>query len=330
VTDKTIGVTRRNFVGLAAAAMAWPLGGRAQTVPRVGYLLPGTVASHGAYVPTMLKGLAEAGLSEGTGFTLDLRYAEGKPDRYAALIGGMIEANAQVLVIGSTAAGLVAKRATSTVPIVVAAGDDPVVQGLVASVSRPGGNVTAVALFSVELIGKRLGLLAELAPSEKVAGLLVNPSNPSARPAASATQAAGQQVGREVVGVGASSDDEIDKAFATLAERGAKLLLSDSDPFLNSRRERIVALANKAGMIANYPLREYVAVGGLSSYGVDYADAYRQAGAYAGKILKGARVAELPVLQPAKFQMALNLKVAKALGLTVPPAVLANADEVVE
>ena len=312
-----------------AGLLAVPATAHAQAVPRVGYLLPGTVASHGAYVPTMLKGLAEEGFSQGA-FTLDLRYAEGKPERYPAVIGEMIEARAQVLVIGSTGAGLVAKRATSTVPIVVVGGDDPVGQGLVASVNRPGGNITAVSLFSAELIGKRLGLLVELAPGEKVAGLLVNPKNPNSRAAVTAGQAAGQQLGRDFVVVSVSSDEDIEPAFGALAQRGAKLMLTDSDPFLNSRRERITALANKAGMVANYPLREYVMAGGLSSYGVDYADSYRQAGTYAGKILKGAKAAELPVLQPAKFQMALNMKIAKALGLTVPPAILAGADEVIE
>lgn len=315
------------FLGLLALS-ARPAA--AQSPPRVGYLLPGTSASHGAYVPALLKGLEEAGLAPGAGFTLDLRYAEGKPERYAALLAELIQGSPSVLVVGSTGAGLAAKRATATVGVVVVSGDDPVSQGLVASVSRPGGNVTAISLYTADLIGKRLGLLFELAPDALQVALLINPNNPNAAPAAEAVQAVARQGGRDSLVLQASTDDAIEAAFATLAARGIRVLLTDSDPFLNSRRERIVRLARDGRIIANYPLREYVAAGGFSSYGVDYADSYRQAGVYAGKILRGAQPAALPVLQPAKFQLVVNLKAAGEAGFPVSPALLASANEVIE
>jgi putative tryptophan/tyrosine transport system substrate-binding protein len=318
---------RRRFLALAGL-IALPV--QAQSPPRIGYLLPGTTASHGEYVPALLKGLAEFGLADGADFALDVRYAEGKSERYAALLSELIQGNASVLVVGSTGAGLAAKRATATIAVVVVSGDDPVSQGLVASVSRPGGNVTAISLFSGELIGKRLGLLFELVPEARQAALLVNPNNPNAARATEAMQAASRQGGRECVVVNASTDGEIDAAFATLAERKIRVLLTDSDPFLNSRRDRIVALANDGRIVANYPLHEYVTAGGFSSYGVDYADSYRQAGVYAGKILRGAKPAELPVLQPTKFQLVVNLKASGEAGLTVSPALLAGANEVIE
>jgi putative ABC transport system substrate-binding protein len=325
--DGRNGVKRRQVLALGSLAA---LPAQAQSLPRVGYLLPGTVGSHGAYVPALLRGLGETGLTDGGGFALDVRYAEGRQDRYAALLSELIDRKVAVLVVGSTGAGLAAKRATATIPVVVVSGDDPVAQGLVASVSRPGGNVTAVSLFSAELIGKRLGLLFDLVPAARRAALMVNPNNPNASLAAEAALKAARQSGRECIVVNAASEGEIDTAFATLTERKSDVLLTDSDPFLNSRRERIVALAGTARIVANYPLREYVMAGGLSSYGVDFADSYRQAGTYAGKILRGARPAELPVLQPTKFQLVVNLKPAGALGLMIAPAFLAAADEVIE
>ena len=230
----------------------------------------------------------------------------------------------------ATAAGIAAKRATGTIPVVVVSGDDPVAQGLVASINRPGGNVTAVSLFTGELIGKRLGFLFDVIPEARQVALLVNPNNPNAAPAAAAAIAAAQRARHECVVVNASTEGEIDATFATLAERAIKVLLTDSDPFLNSRHSRIVALANGSRCVANYPLREYVVAGGFSSYGVDFADSYRQAGTYAGKILIGTKPAELPVLQPTKFNLVVNLKAAAAVALNVPPSIRAAADEVIE
>ena len=318
---------RRHVLALTGLAA---LPAKAQSLPRVGYLLPGTTASHGAYVPALLNGLREMGLAEGVGFAIDVRYAEGKQERYAALLAEMIESRAAVLVVGSTAAGIAAKRATGTIPVVVVSGDDPVAQGLVASINRPGGNVTAVSLFTGELIGKRLGFLFDVIPEARQVALLVNPNNPNAAPAAAAAIAAAQRARHECVVVNASTEGEIDATFATLAERAIKVLLTDSDPFLNSRHSRIVALANGSRCVANYPLREYVVAGGFSSYGVDFADSYRQAGTYAGKILIGTKPAELPVLQPTKFNLVVNLKAAAAVALNVPPSILAAADEVIE
>lgn len=323
-------VTRRVLMTTVLAAAVPSSAVEAQSSPHVGFLLPGTPASHGAYVATFLKGLSEVGLVSGINFTLDLRYAEGQQDRVPMLIKELVDSKVAVLAVGSTGASLAAKRATAEIPIVFASGDDPVRVGLVSSVKRPGGNVTGVSLFAAELTGKRLQLLIELVPSAGMMGLLVNPSNSDLAPVTSEALAAAHDLKRELCVVRAATDSDLEPAFASLVQQKAAVLMVDSDPFLNSRRNQIVALAARHGIAGNYPLREYVQAGGMTSYGVAYADSYRQAGNYAARILKGAVPADLPILQPVKFELAINLRAAKALGIDVPPAILAIADDVIE
>jgi len=317
--------------GLAALPLLAAFEARAQSpLPRIGYLLPGTSASHGGYVPTFLRGLEEAGLVRDRNFVLDLRYADGKLDAIPTIIGELIGSGAKVLAVGSTRAGLAAKQATTSIPVIFVSGDDPVNVGLVASLGRPGGNVTGISLFATEIIAKRLDLVLELVPAKVAVGALLNPTNPNAKADASAIQEAARKRARQLVVVNASTDDDVDAAFARLVKQGVAGFLVQTDPFLNSRREKIVALATKHSIAGNYPLREYVVAGGLSSYGVNFGDSYRQAGTYAGKIINGAKPADLPVLQPTKFELVLNLKAAKAIGLTLPQALLLRVDEAIE
>ena len=325
-------MNRREFfplVGCAAVTASSHL--RAQSaLPRIGYLLPGTSASHGGYVPTLLRGLEEVGLVRDRDFVLDVRFADGKLDVIPTIIGELIGSGINVLAVGSTRAGLAAKLATTSIPVVFVSGDDPVNVGLVASLSRPDGNVTGISLFATEVIAKRLDLVLELVPAKATIGALFNSTNPNAKGDTTAIQEAARKRARQLVVVNAATENEVDAAFARLVEQRATGFLVHSDPFLNSRRERIVALAARHAIAGNYPLREYVVAGGLSSYGVNFGDSYRQAGTYVGKIVKGAKPADLPVLQPTKFEMVLNLKAAKALGLTISNSMLVQADEIIE
>lgn len=323
---------RREFVALVGgAAIAWPSVLHAQSpLPRIGYLLPGTMASHGGYVPTFLRGLEEVGLVKDRNFVLALRFADGKLDAIPAIIGELIGSGVSVLAVGSTGAGLAAKRATTSIPIVFVSGDDPVNIGLVASLARPGGNLTGISLFQSEIIAKRLDLVCQLVPGEGTVGVLINPANPVSKADTITVEGAARKQARQIVLARVTIDADVDTAFASLVESRAVGLLVQSDPFINSRREKIVALAAKHAIAANYPIREYVAAGGLSSYGVNFGDSYRQAGTYAGKIVNGSKPADLPVLQPTRLEMVLNLKTAKALGLAVPNLVLAQADEIIE
>ena len=323
---------RREFIALVGGvAVAWPSGLRAQSsLPRIGYLLPGTMTSHGGYVTTFLRGIEEAGLVRDRDFVLDLRFADGKLDLIPAIIGELIGSGVKVLAVGSTGAGLAAKRAPASIPVVFVSGDDPVNVGLGASLARPGGNLTGISLFQSELIAKRLDLVFQLAPGEAAVGVLINQANPVSRTDTITIEGAARKGARQIIVANATIDNEIDAAFARFAESRAAGLLVQSDPFINSRREKIVALAARHAIAANYPIREYVAAGGLSSYGVNFGDSYRQAGTYAGKIINGAKPADLPVLQPTRFEMALNLRTAKTLGLTISNLVLAQADEVIE
>src|SRR6516162_6479531 len=318
---------RRAFITLlGGAAASWPLAaGAQQPLPHVGFLVPSTAAAEGAYVSTFLRGLNETGLVNERDFVLDLRYAEGRLDRIPALVSELVDKNVSVLVVGSTRASLAAKQNTTRIPIVFLTGDDPINAGLVSSLNRPGGNVTGINLFATEVIPKRISLLLELAPSATVMGLLVNPANPNAEPDIERALMAASERGQQGIVVRANSDDDIDAAFVTLVQQRVTTLLTHADPFLNSRRDKLGGLTTQNRIVANYPLREYVTAGGLMSYGVNFADAFGQAGVYAGRILKGAKPATLPVEQPTKFEFVINLKTAKTLGLTFPPGLLAIA-----
>jgi len=323
---------RREFITLiGGAAVAWPIGAGAQqpTMPVVGFLRSPSLADATHLVIAFRLGLKEAGFVEGQNVAIEYRSAENDRDKLTALVSDFTR-RPVVVIVGDNPSALVAKAVTTTVPIVFATGGDPVSDGLVASLNRPGGNVTGVSFISGVLGPKRLELLHQLVPRAKTIAMLVNPSTAETVTERSDVQAAAQAIGQQLIILDVSSDRDIETAFATFVQRGAGALLVGTGGFMFSNRERLVALAARHALPANYFLREFVVAGGLMSYGTSITDAYRQVGIYAGRILKGEKPANLPVMQPTKFELVINLKTAKALGLTVPPALLTSADEVIE
>ena len=317
---------------LSGAAAAWPLTTRAQqkAMPVIGYLNGTSPGPSGPYVAAIRQGLTETGYVEGQNLAIEYRWAEGHYDRLPALAADLVGRKVDLIVAVATPSALAAKGATSTIPIVFAVGGDPIGDGLVASLARPGGNLTGVSFLVVELHPKRLELLSELVPQAKVIALLVNPNLGSAERMIGDMQRAARAKGVQLHILKAGSESEIDAAFASLVQQHAGALVVDSDPFFSSRREQLVGLAARHAVPAIYGVREYVDSGGLISYGPSLPAAFRQAGVYAGKILNGAKPADLPVQQPTTFELVINLKTANALGLTVPPILLAQANEVIE
>jgi putative ABC transport system substrate-binding protein len=329
-----IGIGRRLFIrALGGMAVTWPLAARAQhpAMPVIGFLLTASPEGYAAFVASYLEGLKETGYVEGKNVIVDYRWAEGHNDRLPAMADDLVHQQVAVIVAsGGDAPGLAAKKATDTIPIVFISGGAPVKAGLVASLNRPGGNITGVSFIVTELIPKRLELLHELVPKALTIGGLVNPSYADAELQLKELREASEATRLQIHIANAGTPGEIDAAFASLVQRGINTLLVANDPFFQSRRDQIVALAARSAIAASYAGREFVDVGGLISYGPSLVDAYRLAGTYTGKVLNGTKPADLPVQQPAKFDFAINLKTAKALGLTVPPTLLATADEVIE
>ena len=322
---------RRAFITLLGGAAAWPLAARAQqpSMPVVGFLRSTSSADSRNLVAVFRQGLREAGFVEGQDYAIEYRWADNQLDRLPSLVADLLRRPVAVIV-GNTPSALAAKAATKTVPIVFATGGNPVREGLVASLNRPGGNVTGVSFISAELGAKRLGLLRELRPGAARIAVFVDPKFPTIERFISEVRDAASAMGQQIEVLYVGSDREIDSAFTTLVQRGAGALLCGSGGLLYSRRDLIVALAARHRTPAIYDQRDYVAAGGLMSYAPSFTDAYRQAGIYAGRILKGEKPAGLPVMQPTKFELVINLTTAKALGLDVPPTLLATADEVIE
>jgi ABC-type uncharacterized transport system substrate-binding protein len=326
-------IGRRKFLAtLGGAAAAWPLGARAQqpAMPVIGFLNGASPDGYAPYVAAFRQGLKEAGYVDGQNATIEYRWAEGHYDRLPTLAADLIQRKVTVIAATTSPAARAAKTVTSTVPIVFTTGDDPIKLGLVASLNRPGGNVTGVSNLIVELGSKQLGLLRELAPGTTAIAVLTNPNFPGTERQLRDVEAAARVLGLQLIVLKASTEREMETAFATMAQKGGVALLVGVDPFFLERRDHIVALAARHTIPAIYPVREFAVAGGLMSYGSDFADSYRQAGIYAGRIVRGEKPADLPVQRSTKFEFVINFKTAKALGLAVPNSMQLLADEVIE
>ena len=320
---------RRDVLALLGPAALWPVWGRAQQkpMPVIGYLASTGPAAHAGSLAAFHQGLNETGFIEGRNVTIAHRWAEGRYDRLPALVADLAGRNVDLIVASGGPAALTARNATATLPIVFTAVSDPVRNGLIDNLARPGGNVTGITSITFALYPKRLELLSELVPQAKVIALLVNPDDTHEE---HPIQQAAQTRGLQLAILKASSESEIDAAFAALSHLQAGALVVGGGTFLRNRYERIVAVAARHAMPSIYVWRDVVAAGGLISYGANFASTFRQGGIYAGRILKGAKPADLPVQEPTTFELAINMRTAQALGLTVPPSLLARADEVIE
>ena len=328
-------VRRRHFITLlGGAAAAWPLAARAQlaAMPVVGLLSPQSRGAASQLLEAFRRGLAETGYVEGQNVAIEYRLTEGRFDRLAEMAADLVRRQVSVISVpGSSVATLAAKAATQTIPIVFGVAEDPVKLGLVASLARPGGNLTGINFFTAEVVAKRLGLLRELLPSAARIAVLVNPTNATnAEATVRDVQSAAPAMGLQIQIFNASTNSEIDASFATLVRERADALFVAPDAFFTARRVQLVHLATRHTIPATYPVREFVEAGGLMSYGTSITDMYRHVGVYTGRILKGAKPADLPVVQSSKFELIINLQTAKLFGLNVPAMLLASADEVIE
>ena len=324
---------RRDFITLLGAAAAWPLASRAEqaTSPMIGFMSGRAPADSAHLVVAFQQGLAEAGFTDGQNVKIEYRWAEGDYDRLPALAADLVSRNVAVLVgVGGDVSALAAKRATTTIPVVFGMGADPVKAGLVASFNRPGGNVTGFTLWTSEMELKRLGLLRELVPAVPLIGILANPQFPPTMQEVDDLELAAKGVNQRLLVARADNDAELDVALTSLVQQHAGAVLVTAAPFFDTRRDRIVQFAAQNRLPSIYHFREYATAGGLISYGPNVVESYRNAGGYVGRILKGEKPADLPILQPTKFDFVINLKTANTLGLTVPPMLLAEAGEVIE
>ena len=325
---------RREFITLlGGAAAAWPVVARAQqpAMPVIGFLSARSRAASAGLLVSFRKGLTEAGYVDGQNVQIEYRFAEGRYERLAGLAKELVGRQVVVIAaISGTPAALAAKAATTTIPIVFANGADPIASGLVTSLNRPGGNISGVTFLASETIPKRLEVLHELIPRAQVVGYLVNPVNPITEGEVKDTAAAARSRGLQLLVHSASAEGAIDEGFVTFMQRPVDALIIGNDTFLSSRKEQIFTRAAQHAIPTVYYEREFAVAGGLLSYGTDFADSYRQAGDYVARILKGMKPADLPVQQPTKYELVINLKTAKALGIEIPPTLLARADEVIE
>jgi putative ABC transport system substrate-binding protein len=327
-------MNKREFITLlGGAAATWPLAARAQraSMPVIGVLGGTSRAEWVAFLAAFDRGLKEVGYIEDQNVKIEYRWADNQYDRLTALAADLVDRQVAVIAaLGGTPSALAAKRATSAIPIVFLVGRDPVELELVASFNRPGGNVTGVNMLNVALAEKRLELVRELVPKATVIAILFNPDNPNGQSYVSELEPIARAAGQRLLVLSANNEHDLDAAFATLVQSRADAVVVAPDPFLDSRPDRVIALAARDAIPAIYQWREFVVAGGLISYGTSLADAHRQQGVYVGSILKGTRPADLPVIQPTRFELVVNLKTAKALGLTVPLTLQARADEVIE
>jgi putative ABC transport system substrate-binding protein len=322
---------RREFITLIGSAAAWPLAARAQqSAPIIGFLNSASPAAFAHFVAAFRRGLNETGYVEGQNVAIEYRWAESQFDRLPGMASDLVRRQVAVIAAtGSAVTAQAAKAATTSIPIVFIS-PDPVRDGLVASLNRPGGNATGMSLFAALMAAKRLELLRELVPNPAVVGLLVDPASPESTEQLSMAEAAARTIGQQIAIFNAGSEAELDRVFMTLPEQRVGALLVLGSAFFTSQRDKIVALAAQYRIPTMYEWPEFTTAGGLISYGTNLEDGYRQVGVYAGRILKGEKPADLPVLQPTKFEFVINLKTAKALGLAIPDKLLALADEVIE
>jgi putative ABC transport system substrate-binding protein len=324
---------RREFVSLFGAAITWPLVAHAQqpTLPVVGFLNAASAQNYTRQLAAFLKGLGESGYVDGRNVAVEYRWAEGQNDRLPAMAADLVHRQVAVIAATSTPAALAAKAATTTIPIIFELGSDPVQLGLVASLGRPGGNVTGVTSSNIEVAPKRLELLHELLPTARVMALLVDPTDPTnAKTSVSEVSAAAHTFGLQLHVLNASNESDFTEVFAKLIQLGAGGLVVAGGPFFASHEKQLAALTVRHAVPAAFEHRAFTAAGGLASYGSDITDAYRLTGIYTGRILRGDKPAELPVQQATKVELYINLKTAKALGITIPISILGRADEVIE
>jgi putative tryptophan/tyrosine transport system substrate-binding protein len=323
---------RRDFIAVIGGSAALPLAVRAQqpTIPVIGFMHARSANDTVGQVAAFRRGLAEAGLVEGQNVKIEYRFAAGQYDQLPSVAADFVHRAVSLIVAASDPSAQAAKAATATIPIVFAVGNDPMKLGLVASYNRPGGNATGINILTAAMEAKRLGLLHEIVPQAGVVGLLVNPNYAQATTQVRQIEDAARATGLHIYVLHVSNDEDIDKAFNTIAQQRIAALIVAADPFIDTRREKVISLSARQAVPTMYQFREHAAAGGLMSYGVDLIEVYRQVGTYAARILKGAKPADLPVMEPTKFEFVINVKTARTLGLNINPQLLTNADEVIE